>query len=322
MDTPILLAGAGNMAQAYAKVLATLGITPIVIGRGAANAARFAEATGITPTIGDLDSQLAQIRPLPDTAIVTVNAMSLTDVTARLAAAGVRRLLVEKPAALDAAEMARLVDVAERTSADIRIGYNRRYLASVRRARQMIAEDGGVLSVKFDFSEPSRRIGALGKPQRELDTWFFGNSLHVVDLAVHLAGDLASVSGAVAGAVAWHPDAGVFAGHGTAVSGALLSWHANWIGPGRWGLEVVTAERELVFQPLEQLAVQDHTGFEVRPVTLDLDDETSLKPGLLRQVRAMLYGEDDHHLPSVAEQASRWPAYEAIRTGSVWEAQR
>lgn len=319
----VLVVGAGNMAIEYSKVLTGLGRAHQVLGRGAANAARFAEVTGIVPSTGTLDAQLARLTasaPLPPTAIVTVNAMHLAEVTNLLARAGVRRLLVEKPAALDRAEMDTLVATAADTGADIRIGYNRRYLASVAEARRIIAADGGPLSVRFDFSEPSRRIGTLGKPQRELDTWFFGNSLHVVDLAVHLAGGCAELHGTVAGGVPWHPAGGVFAGHGLAPGGAVLSWSANWIGPGRWGLEVVTAEHKLILQPLERLRVQTHAGFDEVAAELDLGDDTAYKPGLARQVRAFLDGEDNHHLATVAEQAARWPAYEAIRSGAAWRA--
>lgn len=316
----VLLVGAGGMAVAYAGVLDALGHPMSVFGRGAASAEAFAAATGVTPTTGPLESQLAAAGPLPDVAIVTVNAMHLAEVTALLARAGVRRLLVEKPAALDLAELDSLIDAAREFSADIRIGYNRRYLASVVAAREMIADDGGALSVKFDFSEPARRIATLAKPRRELDTWFYGNSSHVVDLAFHLGGRGIAAHGLVDGGVDWHPAAGVFVGHARSESGALLSWHANWMGPGRWGVEVITAERRLILQPLEQLRVQDHGAFDECPIELDDDLDRAHKPGLVRQVRAFLYGEHDEHLVDLAGHRRSWPVYEAIRTGQAWVA--
>lgn len=319
MSAPeVLLVGAGAMAVEYARVLTELGRGFVVLGRGAASAARFQEATGVSPSTGSLTDQLDSLDRLPEEAIVTVNAMHLAEVTRALVEAGCTRVLVEKPAALDADELASLVAAADATGAEIRVGYNRRFLSSVLAARRMIAEDGGVLSVKFDFSEPSRRIATLGKPQRELDTWFYGNSSHVVDLAFNLAGRGESAAGAVAGGVEWHPNAGVFAGHARAEGGALLSWHANWIGPGRWGLEVVTAERRLIFRPLERLVVQDHSSFDEVPVDLELGPDEAFKPGLLRQVEAFLCGSGLEHLPSIQEHARDWPVYEAIRTGSTF----
>lgn len=311
-----MIVGAGAMAIEYARVLKELGHHFVVLGRGEASARRFAEATGTSPTTGQLSDQLARLDRLPKEAIVTVNAMHLAEVTHALVSAGCTRVLVEKPAALDLAELNSLVDVANNTGGEIRIGYNRRFLSSVIAARRMIAEDGGVLSVKFDFSEPSRRIATLGKPQRELDTWFYGNSSHVVDLAFHLAGGGESATGAVSGGVEWNPAAGIFAGYARAAQGTLLSWHANWIGPGRWGIEVITSERRLILRPLERLVVQDHTSFDERPVDIELGADQAFKPGLVRQVQAFLTGDGAEHLPTIKEHARAWPVYEAIRTGT------
>lgn len=311
----VLLVGAGLMAIEYSKVLDAQQRPHRVLGRGAESAARFREATGVEPSTGPLAEQLDRLDVVPTEAIVAVNAMYLAEVTEQLARAGVRRILVEKPAVLDAAELATLISVTSETGSEIRIGYNRRFLASVIEARRMVAEDGGVRSLTFDFSEPSRRIARLSKPQRELDTWFYGNSTHVVDLALHFAGPCDVAAGAVAGGVDWHPGGGVFVGHARAHSGALVSWHANWEGPGRWGVQVVTAERRLILQPLERLRVQDHESFAEHEVELDLELDTAFKPGLARQVSAFLTGEGGEHLPDLAEHADRWSLYETIRTG-------
>ncbi len=318
MKEPILLVGAGAMALHYARVLQAMDREFVVLGRGQESADAFREATGVTPTTGPLEAQIANLAVVPDEAVVTVNAMHLAEVTVAVARAGAKRILVEKPAALDAAEVQSLLEVAADTGTEIRVGYNRRFLASVIAARQMIAEDGGVLSVKFDFSEPARRIGAMGKPQRELDAWFFANSTHVVDLAFSFVGPLERAAGAVAGGVDWHPSGGVFAGFARSTDGALLSWHANWAGPGRWGVEVITPERRLILRPLEGLSIQDQTSFAEQVVDIDLGPDAEFKPGLYRQLLAFLTGEGDEHLPDIAEHARQWPLYEAVCTGSAF----
>ncbi len=318
MKEPILLVGAGAMALHYARVLQAMDREFVVFGRGQESADAFREATGVTPTTGPLEAQIANLAVVPDEAVVTVNAMHLAEVTVAVARAGAKRILVEKPAALDAAEVQSLLEVAADTGTEIRVGYNRRFLASVIAARQMIAEDGGVLSVKFDFSEPARRIGAMGKPQRELDAWFFANSTHVVDLAFSFVGPIERAAGAVAGGVDWHPSGGVFAGFARSTDGALLSWHANWAGPGRWGVEVITPERRLILRPLEGLSIQDQTSFAEQVVDIDLGPDAEFKPGLYRQLLAFLTGEGDEHLPDIAEHARQWPLYEAVCTGSAF----
>lgn len=317
--SPVLLIGAGGMAQAYASVLQSLNITPKVLGRGAASAASFAKATGIQPSTGALETQLADVDPNA-VAIVTVNAHALAHTTQTLIAHGIKRLLVEKPAALDLEEMARLQTAASAVNAEVYVAYNRRFLASVIEADRMIAEDGGLVSLRFDFSEPARRIGALGKPERELSTWFYGNSTHVVDLAFHFFGCPDALDARIAGqhGVDWHPQAGVFAGFGYRRDGATIAWHANWVSPGRWGMEVLTHERRIILQPLEKLRVQTHDSFAETDVALEDGDDLAFKPGLLRQTRAFLSGEDADRLVSLDAHARHMTFYEAIRTGQKY----
>src|SRR5690349_13643976 len=130
MSEPILLVGAGAMAIQYARVLEAMGREFAVLGRGQESADAFHAETGVTPTTGALDEQLTNLAAVPDEAIITVNAMHLAEVTVAVARAGAKRILVEKPAALDAAEVQSLLDVAAETGAEIRVAYNRRFLAS------------------------------------------------------------------------------------------------------------------------------------------------------------------------------------------------
>lgn len=315
----LMLIGAGGMAQSYAAVLKSMDITPRVLGRGAESAATFEAATGIKPGTGDLASQLTDIGP--DTAaIVTVNAHALAETTRTLIAHGVKRLLVEKPAALDLEEMAVLQSAAQAAGAQVYVAYNRRFLASVIEADRMIAEDGGIVSLRFDFSEPTRRIAALGKDPRELSTWFYGNSTHVVDLAFHFFGAPEALNARIAGqnGVDWHPQAGVFTGFGHRADGATIAWHANWISPGRWGMEVLTRERRIILQPIEKLRVQTHESFAEQDVALDDADDLAFKPGLLRQTKAFLTGEDADRLISLDDHAAQMVFFEAIRTGTTY----
>lgn len=317
-DDRILLVGAGKMALDYAKVLAALKRPALVLGRGGASAEVFTAATGLAVSTGPLVDQLAARADLPETAIVTVNAMHLAEVTGQLITAGVRRLLVEKPAGLDLDEIAVLDALAQSHGAEVFVAYNRRFMASVLRAQEIVAEDGGILSVKFDFSEPSRRIASIAKPQRELDTWFYGNSSHVVDLAFHFFGPPVSLAGEIAGAVSWHPAAGVFTGHARNATGGLMSWHANWLAPGRWGLEVMTPEHRLIFQPLEKLRVQSHKSFDEVVEILDDSLDLAYKPGVMRQVQAFLDGSLADRLQPLSRHAQAMKWYDLIRTGGAF----
>lgn len=313
----VLLIGAGDMALAYADVLTSLSIRPIIFGRGEASARRFAEKSGLQAGTGPLFDQMRARTTLPGTAIVTVNAHALADVTTMLVKAGVKRVLVEKPAALDVAELEALCAAVHRAGAEAYIAYNRRFMASVLAADKMIAEDGGPSSVKFDFTEASARIVQLSKPRREFETWFYGNSTHVLDLAFHFFGAPSALEASVTGqeVLDWHPSGAVYAGFGRNSAGALISWHANWLSAGRWGVEVMTTKRRLILQPLEKLRVQMHGSFAETEIELDDEADRNFKPGLLRQTRAFLYGEDIGRLQTLGGHAKYARYYELIRTG-------
>ena len=316
---PILIVGAGAMAIEYAKVLKSLQTPMIVLGRGQASSESFHRATNVPASFGTLHEQLVALAVLPRQAIVAVSAEHLAAVTVQLIEAGVRRLLVEKPAALDLTEVAMLEHVAGQHGAEIRIAYNRRFMASVRKAQEMVAADGGALSVKFDFTEASRRIEALNKPVRELETWFYGNSTHVLDLAFHFFGQPSTLQATTSGRMPWHPTA-AFAGYARNAAGALLSWHANWAAPGRWGVEILTAQHRLILQPLEKLRVQSQGSFAEVEIEIDDGDDQKFKPGLLKQMRAFLYGENAELLPLLDAHAQRMAYYEIIRTGGSYSA--
>lgn len=318
LNTDVLLVGAGPMAQAYAQVLKSLGTRFAVAGRGAASAQAFEAATGFRAGTGALDAQLQALpRPLGK-AVVAVSAANLTETTLALIEAGARDLLVEKPAGLTPAEVARLADAARAAKAHVAIAYNRRFYAATRAARAMIAEDGGPLSVKFDFTEATRRIEALRKDPRELAAWFYGNSTHVVDLAFHLAGEPEWLEADSEGGLAWHPAGAVFAGHGRTRRGALASWHADWLAPGRWGVEVMTARRRLVLQPMEELFVQVHGSFALAPAEIDYAIDKAFKPGLHAQVAAWLDATEPESFLLVEEHAARFAWFKTVLEGGSY----
>lgn len=311
----LLLIGAGPMAQAYHAVLKNMKMNFVVLGRGETSAKSFFEQTGIMPTTGELVTQLANLTSTPKAAIVAVNAQYLTDVCKQLMENGVTHILVEKPATLDRAELEALCACQIKYNATIYIGYNRRFMSSVERAREIISEDGGLVSIKFDFSEPSRRIAKLEKPERELLTWFYGNSSHVVDLAFHFFGTPNVLEATATGSVSWHPDGAVFAGFARNEKQTIMSWSANWLSPGRWGMELLTPERRLIMQPLEKLRIQTHENFNETDVEIDDSLDSQFKPGLYKQVEAFLKNDLNPNLPTLQYHQKLFEFYELVRTG-------
>jgi predicted dehydrogenase len=309
------------MAVAHAQVMKHLGLPVTAIGRGEASAESFRATTGLDVVTGGLDHALEAL-PLPASGAVIATPVDVLAANClALIRAGVRRILVEKPAGLDPEQARELAQAAASAGAEVFVAYNRRFYASVRKAAELIAADGGALSLRLEFSEFSHRISALPSSAAVKQAWLYANSTHVLDLGFFLAGFPQAMSGDVAGHLDWHPAGARFVGHGRTVSGALFSWHADWDGAPRWMVEIATARRTLMFQPLEKLRYRDKTGFAETAVDLDTAD-TDFKPGLLRQMEAFAAGSGAASgLCAIADHAAHMNGpYRAIRSGGVWVA--
>lgn len=284
----ILLFGTGNMAYEYARVLSNLELEFIVIGRGIESAKMFEKKTGITPVIGGASKFLSNSDFTLYKAIVAVTGDQLGKVTIDLINHGVRSILVEKPGGIDGKEIKLIASLARKNSANIYIAYNRRFYSSVKKAQDIIKKDGGVLSFHFEFNELSDQISKLKTPVEIKNRWLLHNSTHVIDLAFFLAGDPKTLSAHTSRSLPWHPKGAVFAGHGLTKNSIPFTYHANWLSPGRWGLEIMTKNYRLIFKPLEKLQLQKKGSFELTYAELDDKLDNNFKPGLFKEVESFL----------------------------------
>lgn len=293
MTHSVWLFGAGPMAQDYQKVLANLECTLSVFGRGQTSAQRFEEETGHKVITDSFESRAASLE-LPDFAILAVGVEGLCDLTCRLVDAGVSKILVEKPAGINRGQIQKIHAKAAEKGARVWVGYNRRFYDSVDKAKELIAKDGGLLSMHFEFTEWSHKIAPLDKPKAIKEIWALGNSSHVMDLAFYLAGFPEQLNCVAGGGLEWHPSGSIYAGSGLTDKGTIFSYHANWESAGRWGVELLTRKRKLFLKPLEELHLQLRGQLAVEKVDLSgNDDSVPLRPGLLKQVQSFLKSDGD-----------------------------
>jgi predicted dehydrogenase len=301
------------MGRAYADVLRALGIAATAVGRSKSGTEEFARTTGMTAIAGGIEAW-RQRGESAAAAIVCVSLEESAAVLRALLAAGVRRILVEKPGATTPAELADLALAVAQARAQVLLAYNRRFYASVLEAQRRAAAEGGVISFHFEFTE-RERDATSGKFGRVAQAhWALANSSHVIDLAFHLGGEPESLQANIADALDWHPAGAIYTGSGMSRSGAAFSYCANWLSAGRWGVELMTRESRLILKPLEQLQVQKRGSFAVENVELDLAHERDLKPGLFRQVAAFMAADDSRFI-TLADQASRAAGWLAGITG-------
>lgn len=306
----IWLVGAGPMAVDYAKVLVAQSEKFEVIGRGLESADQFYKDTGIRPFVGGLKLALNTLKA-PSRAIVAGPVEHLGDMCMLLSNQGVKRILVEKPGALNASEFLLLKECCEANGTKLLVGYNRRFYTSVSKLLQLANEDGGILSIEFEFTEWSHRIKDLVKGPGVLEHWAIGNSSHIMDLAFFIAGFPKDLNCITSGSLTWHSRSARFAGMGTTTRGVMFSYSSDWEAPGRWSINVKTAKHRFILCPLEHLKCIDLGTVHQYEIRLENDLDTQFKPGLFRQVKAFLES-DDILLVEASQQVAHIQVFEKI----------
>lgn len=312
MKNNIWLIGAGSMAQDYIKVLQSLNKEFIVVGRSEASAKECQNMTGCMVDIGGLESFLTK-KPDPCTfAIVAVGVEKLYETTKELLEYGISNILVEKPGSMHKWQFEELNSLAIDKKANVLIAYNRRFYASVLKAREIIKLDGGVSSFNFEFTEWAHVIENVKQADGVKEKWFLANSTHVVDMAFYLGGKPVRISTFTNGGLAWHPSASNFSGAGESNSGALFNYHANWESAGRWSVEILTSNHRLIFKPMEKLQIQKNgTLTQEYDESIDYTLDEEYKPGLFLQTNFFL-DKNFNEMCSLEEQHSMINIYNKI----------
>lgn len=307
----VLLIGTGPMAIDFAKVLISQKINFIVVGRGEKSTNNFSETTKFKAISGGIKSWIEKTSEMPEKAIIAVSENELGNVTKQVLNAGIKSILVEKPAGFTIGDISEINVLAKEKKANVFVGYNRRFYTGVKRAIEIINEDGGVTSFNFEFTEWGHVLKDLVKANGVMERWFLHNSTHVIDLAFYLGGKPKELAAYTGGGLPWHPAASIFAGSGISESGALFSYQSNWEAPGRWGVEVLTKKHRLIFRPMEKLQVQKIGSVAIEMVELDYSLDTNFKPGIYKEVEAFIK-DDQSDFCMIEEQVENAIFYKQI----------
>jgi predicted dehydrogenase len=305
MTLRCLVIGVGKMGLAHLQVLAAL--KPTALAGWAPSDKRRASVEGVGAEFltGNLEHALKTFGATH--VIIATPVETLAPIALQVMTAGVRHILLEKPAALTLAEGRQLIAEADLQHATIYVGYNRRFYSSFRTAVSMMQAQGErVESVVFEFNEVVASAGPAGHVQAVRERWLLANSLHVIDAALFPIGppDFEKSNFLCSGNLSWHPAGQIFVGSGKSESGVPYAYHANWGAPGRWGVEWMTPSMRYVFRPMEKLSIIRKGRFELEAVQLDDKVDVNFKPGVYHQNKVFLDGDSKAGLVPLAEALS------------------
>ena len=307
----VWIIGVGPMAIEYAEVMKDSKINVKFIGRSKESAKIFKAKTGIMPLLGGLENFIKTNKEVPSHAIVAVGHPELAEQTLVLIKHGVKSILVEKPGALYLEDLIKIQNNSKMLNSNIFIAYNRRFFQSVNKAKDIILEDGGLLSAHFEFTELSHIIEKLIKPEGVKESWLIGNSSHVIDLAFYIAGRPKNLNAFVHGSLDWHKSGSIFIGNGLTNNNVPFSYHSNWEAPGRWSLEFMTKNNRLILRPMEKLQIIKTGSFEMEECDINYSVDENYKPGLYKQTHAFI-NNDYSSLCGIDEQVENLTTYKKI----------
>lgn len=272
------------MAKIYASTLIAQKISFAVICRKKTSALSFKNKIDVDVNIGGLSYNLKKYKA-PEIAIVAVGVDQLFKVTTDLLIAGTKRILIEKPGGINLKEIQLINKLAIKKNAQLFVAYNRRFYQSVTYLRKCLKKDGGPISLHFEFTEWQNKIKSSSSNAKVKRHWLTANSSHVIDLAFHLCGKPDKWKYYKKGKLKWHPNAARFCGSGITKKGTLFSYLADWEGPGRWGLEILTKKNRYILRPMEELQVIKLNKTKIQKVSIPNKIDKKFKPGIFLQVK-------------------------------------
>lgn len=181
------------------RVLA-LGKNPPLLYTCDLDAARAADLAKLAPGCTAItDSAVALADPRVTAVIVSTLNASLAPIALAAVRAG-KHVLVEKPGALNAAQLRTIQSAARATGAKVRLGYNHRFHPALQKARELV--DSGALGPLMFLRARYGHGGRKGYDREwRADTKLSGGGelidqgVHLIDLAGWFLGDFPTVEG-------------------------------------------------------------------------------------------------------------------------------
>ena len=286
----VLIIGAGYIANQYAIALSNLKIKDVtILGKTKKNLQKFKEFPNFEIIDGGYEKNLSKIKK-KDLVIIATPIEELMNTTKKVIENGHSRILIEKPGSVFKNDLLELKKIIKKEK--VRVAYNRFFYLSFHKLLSLVESEGGITSCKFDFTEWLHTIEIEKYNTKICNRWGISNSLHVISMVLGLIGMPKKISTCQMGSLEWHPTGSIFVGNGISEKDIPFSYHANWGGGGRWGIEVITKENIYRLIPLEKLFVSKKGSTKWEEVNLQ-NTFLDVKEGIAEEIATMLNDELD-----------------------------
>ena len=281
--------GAGKMARLHLQTLRAMPGVEVagIHSRSNVSGEQLAREFKIERYYHDRQQLLTEARL--DAVLIAVSIEASYAITAQTLAARVP-CLIEKPAALTAAETAQLAALAAAHDCANMVAVNRRFYSIVTQGLLAVMQFGPVRGVLVEAHEPLQDYrGRRQFTSQVYDNWLAANTIHAIDLLRMIGGQVASVQ-TIKNSFN-EPGGDSFSANVRFANGIIGTLVMHWNSARGFGLKIygngVTAE----LWPLEEGFLRFDNG---RRIKLQPDwADTQFKPGLYAQNAAFLQAVQD-----------------------------
>ena len=267
-----------------------------VVGNSTKNLDYITNTYNVTTYCGGIENNIDAVSHITY-AIIASPVHLLAEHLELLVNKNIRNILVEKPAGLNRNQLENINKIAKEKGIKIYVAYNRRFYNSVITAKKIIENDGGAVLFNMDISELLHTIDINKYTKDVLNNWLLANTSHVIDLAIYLCGIPIKINNLIKPGLEWNKNRNaIYAGCGITDKDCLFNYQGNWIGAGRWSLEIFTKNYTLKFCPLEELQIRFKGTVNYVPIKFPKLFVDNYKPGLCTLVRNFIFDDTDELL--------------------------
>ena len=290
--TDLFLVGGGVIGCEYSKILSSLGVFHNFYVRNKQPPVSITNSKYCNLITGGF-SQATDIKTADASIIIATDILSLFKTTRIAIAMNFKNILVEKPGCLVLKDLETLREICLDKSASVKIAYNRRFYANVRRLKALISSDAPIVSGHFRFTERERDFNNPDRPVAVKANWLAANSSHVIDLFKMFCGNIDFENLDFRSILTRQgSNFPVFVGSGVSSTSIPYSFHADWGSVGGWELELFTSKVAYKFSPLERLLHRPAGHTDYTECDFMNDGGESFKCGYESMIMAFLKGCD------------------------------
>jgi predicted dehydrogenase len=281
MSFKIIFIGAGSIAQAHLEAFRLAGASVEGVCTRTDSGQQFAQIHGISH-YAQTPTELIEITQ-PDAVVLLTQPTSYREI---LQAIGPYNLpvLIEKPLGLTVADAALLRPYLPSKTF---VGLNRRFYGNIQAVKPLLDELEGPMMVQVTMPEREKDYAQYADPVIR-NHWDMLQGIHLVDLAVYLAGPLkTSLAQTQWGNLPYTETSCYTMALYETTQNHRVIFMSNFDSPGGWRIHCFLPKAEVMISPLEKTVIKTMTGIQELAMT---DADQQAKPGFLAQARCFLKG--------------------------------